>query len=53
MIDGTLAARLSTASGPALGNLRAGDGLGLAPGAGGSLTAGPDGADLLLFELGA
>ncbi len=56
VIDGSLEATLNRANAakdadPMRGHLEAGDGLGFAPGLGGSLTALGDGADLLLFEL--
>jgi redox-sensitive bicupin YhaK (pirin superfamily) len=56
VIDGNLEATLNRATpakdpDPMRGHLVAGDGMGIAPGLGGSLAALGDGADLLLFEL--
>jgi hypothetical protein len=52
LIDGDLEIGLVPASGgPVLGHLQGGDGLGIAPGISGAITAGADGADLLVFEL--
>ena len=52
LIDGDLAISLQQAAeNPVLGDLQAGDGLGMEPGMAGAITAGAGGADLLVFEL--
>ena len=52
LIDGDLEISLEPAAqGPLRGHLHSGDGLGMEPGMAGAITAGAEGADLLVFEL--